>query len=203
MLYMGIKIKLAKEYLTQLKSIIDSLDLRDFDSIINLLLKAYHSNKQVFIMGNGGSAALASHFACDLSKGTLQNVYDDKEKRLRAISLTDNVALMTAYSNDLGYEYVFSQQLKNLVNEGDVVIGISASGNSKNVINAINLAKKSKAITIGLLGFDGGKLKTLVDYKILVNSHNYGMVEDVHSSLQHMICFTIRERLQNQANITT
>ncbi len=147
-------------------------------------------------MGNGGSASLASHFACDLSKGTLQNVHDDNEKRFRVISLTDNIALMTAYSNDLGYEHVFSQQLKNLVNEGDVVIGISASGNSKNVINAISLAKKSKAVSIGLLGFDGGKLKEIVDLKLWVNKDNYGIVEDVHSSLQHMICFAVKERVR-------
>lgn len=190
-----VKIISAKDYLMQLKRAIDSLDLSDFDSIISALLKAYKENSQIFIMGNGGSASLASHFACDLSKGTLQNAYDDKEKRLRVISLTDNTALMTAYSNDLGYEHVFSQQLKSLVNEGDVVIGISASGNSKNVINAISLAKKSKAVTIGLLGFDGGKLKEIVDFKIWVKNNNYGIVEDVHSSLQHMICFEVKEKI--------
>jgi len=186
----------AKDYLVQLKRAIDSADLSDFDNIISALLKAYKDNSQIFIMGNGGSASLASHFACDLSKGTLQNVHDDNEKRFRVISLTDNIALMTAYSNDLGYEHVFSQQLKNLVNEGDVVIGISASGNSKNVINAISLAKKSKAVSIGLLGFDGGKLKEIVDLKLWVNKDNYGIVEDVHSSLQHMICFAVKERVR-------
>src|SRR3989338_5448665 len=156
----------AEEYLNYFKKTLEYLDLKDLNDIINTLLKAYKEDKQIFIMGNGGSAVLASHFACDLGKGTLQNVYDDKEKRFRVISLTDNIALMTAYSNDLDYEHVFSQQLKNLVNANDVVIGISASGNSKNVINAIHLAKKNKAITIGLLGFDGGKLRDLVDFKI-------------------------------------
>ena len=186
----------AREYLEQFRNTLGSLDLKDLDKIIDKLLEAYKQDKQVFIMGNGGSAAIASHFACDLNKGTLQNVYDDGEKRFRAISLTDNVALMTAYSNDLGYEHVFSQQLKNLLNEGDIVIGISASGNSQNVINAINLAKKNKAVTVGLLGFDGGKLKNLVDFKIWVNNNHYGMVEDTHSALQHMICSIIRDRLK-------
>ncbi len=167
------------------------------NNIIDKLLKAYKEDKQVFVMGNGGSAVLASHFACDLSKGTLKNVYDDKEKRFRVISLTDNTALMTAYSNDLDYEHVFSQQLRNLINTEDIVIGISSSGNSKNIINAINLAKKNKAITIGLLGFDGGKLKDLADFKILVNNYDYGIVEDIHSALQHMICSIIREKLKN------
>jgi len=187
----------AEEYLNQFKKILESLNLEDLNNIIDSLLKAYRENKQVFVMGNGGSAVLASHFACDLGKGTLQNVYDDNEKRFRVISLTDNIALMTAYSNDLDYEHVFSQQLKNLVNTGDIVMGISASGNSKNVVNAINLAKKNKATTIALLGFDGGKLRDLVDFKIWVNNNNYGMVEDVHSALQHMICSIIREKIRN------
>ena len=191
-----VKIKLAEEYLNQFKENLESLDLVDLNNIIDSLLKAYTEDKQVFIMGNGGSAVLASHFACDLGKGTLQNVYDDDEKRFRVISLTDNIALMTAYSNDLDYEHVFSQQLKNLVNTADVVIGISSSGNSKNVINAINLAKKNKAITVGLLGFDGGKLKDIVDYKIIVKKIHYGVVEDIHSVLQHMICSIIREKLK-------
>ncbi len=172
------------------------MDLGDLDRIIDALLVAFKEDKQVFIMGNGGSAAIASHFACDLGKGTLQNLYDDREKRFRVVSLTDNIALMTAYSNDLDYGQVFSQQLRNLVNAGDIVIGISASGNSKNVINAINLAKKNKATTIGLLGFDGGKLKDLVDHKIWVDNDHYGMVEDSHSALQHMICHIINERLK-------
>lgn len=193
---MVINTELAKKYLEELIKTLGSLNLKDFDGIVNILLKAYKENKQIFIMGNGGSAALASHFACDLGKGTLQNVHDDKEKRFRVISLADNTALMTAYSNDLNYEQVFSQQLKNLANAGDIVIGISASGNSKNVINAIELAKKNKVITIGLLGFDGGKLKDIVDFKIWVNIHNYGIVEDIHLALQHTICFTIKKRLK-------
>lgn len=181
----------------QLKTNLDFLDLKELDNIINLILKAYKENKQIFIMGNGGSAVLASHFACDLGKGTLQNVYDNKEKRFKVISLTDNVALLTAFSNDLDYKHVFSQQLTNLVNEGDVVIGISASGNSENVINAINLAKENKAVTIGFLGFDGGKLKRIVEHKVIVGSDNYGIVEDIHSVLQHMICSIVKEKLES------
>ena len=193
-----VRIKLAEEYLKQSKEALGSLDLKELNAIIDVLLEAYKKDKQVFIMGNGGSASLASHFACDLGKGTLQNPSDGKEKRFRVISLTDNSAVMTAYSNDLAYEHVFSQQLRNLLNEGDIVIGISASGNSKNVINAVCLAKKSNAVTIGLLGFGGGKLKDLVDFKILVDSYNYGIVEDTHSALQHIICFALKEKIKNQ-----
>lgn len=192
-----IKTELAQEHIREFKNALDSLDLAELDKIIEILLKAYKENRQVFVIGNGGSASLASHFACDLSKGTLQNAYDDKEKRFKVISLTDNTALMTAYSNDLAYEHVFSQQLRNLLSEGDVVIGISSSGNSKNIINAINLAKKNRAVTVGLLGFDGGKLRDIVDFKILVNNYNYGIVEDSHSVLQHIICSVIRKTLKN------
>ena len=105
---------------------------------------------------------------------------------------------MTAYSNDLAYEHIFSQQLRNLLNHGDIVIGISASGNSKNVINAISLAKKSNAVTIGLLGFGGGKLKELVDFKLIVDSYNYGIVEDTHCALQHIICFALKEKIKKE-----
>lgn len=189
------KTNFTEEYLGQFKEVLGSLDFGDFESIINILIKAYQENKQVFIIGNGGSASLASHFACDLGKGTVQNFSDDGEKRFKAISLTSNTALMTAYSNDMGYEHVFSQQLKNMIAEGDIVIAISASGNSENVVTAVNFAKKSKAITIGLIGFSGGKLKDIVDYKLWVNSNDYGIVESVHTVFEHMICSAIKERI--------
>lgn len=194
----GIKIKSAEEYLNQLKNNLEILDLKRIDRIVDTLLRAYKNNKQIFIMGNGGSAILASHFACDLRKETLQNIYANQEKKFKITSLTDNIALITAFSNDLGYEYIFSQQLNNLISEGDVVIGISASGNSKNIINAINLAKKNKAITIGFLGFDGGKLKDIVDFKILIKTDHYGIIEDIHSTLQHMICSILKEKIQKK-----
>lgn len=188
---MAVQTESAKKYLDQIKNNLDALSIEEINKIINVILQAYKNDKQIFIMGNGGSAVLASHFACDLGKGTLQNVYDEKEKRFRVISLTDNVAMMTAFSNDLGYEHIFSQQLNNLVNEGDVVIAISGSGNSKNVLDAVKLAKKNNAITVGFIGFDGGKLKDLVDFKIVVNSNHYGVIEDVHDILHHMICSII------------
>ena len=192
-----VKIDKVKEYLTKFMEALQSTDLSELDKIIGLLAEARKGDKQIFVMGNGGSATLASHFACDLGKGTLQDPYDENEKRFRVISLTDNAALMTAYSNDLAYEHVFSQQLKNLVREGDVVIGISSSGKSENIINAIKTAKDRKAKTIGLVGFDGGRLKDLVDFKVWVNKHDYGMVEDTHSILQHMICSILKERIKN------
>lgn len=178
----------SKNYFKEIKKAIDSLDLANIQKIIKVLFEAYKKNKQIFILGDGGSASTASHFACDLGKGTLKNVYDNKEKRVRVVSLTDNVATITAFGNDLSFEDIFSQQLNNLVKKGDVVIGISGSGNSPNVIKAVRYAKRYGAKTIGFLGFKtGGKLSKLVDYKIIVQDNHYGRIENIHLMLAHLI----------------
>ncbi len=177
----------AEDYLSKLKQALGSLNLDDVKKVAELLLSAKQSGGQIFILGNGGSASTSSHFACDLGKGTLKNHYDDEEKRFRVVSLTDNVALLTAYANDLAYEDVFSQQLKNILREGDVVIAISASGNSPNVLRAVEFANKTNAKTVGFTGFDGGKLKEMVDLCVHVQSNHYGRVEDVHLILEHII----------------
>ena len=174
-------------YFSELKTALDAISTDDVQKIIDVIAEGYKNNQQIFIMGNGGSASLASHFCCDLSKGTLSRIYDHTEKRLRVISLTDNAALLTAFANDVSYDDVFAQQLNNLVNKDDVVIAISGSGNSKNVIKAVELAHKIGAITVGLLGFDGGALKNMVHHKIIVPSKNYGVIEDAHSALAHLI----------------
>ncbi|MBI2135306.1 SIS domain-containing protein [Candidatus Woesearchaeota archaeon] len=192
-----VKTDKAKDYVNEFIETLKSADLSELNKIIDILEDARRKGKQIFVMGNGGSASIASHFATDLGKGTVKDFNDDNEKRFRIISLADNIPLMTAYSNDLGYEHVFSEQLKNLVQEGDIVIGISSSGKSRNVINAINLAKKMKAKTIGLVGFDGGQLKNMVDFKILVKKNDYGMVEDAHSMIQHLICSILKERIKS------
>lgn len=180
--------KLIKDYIRELKFCLAHLDVNKINQVVHILLKAYSDGKTVFILGNGGSASTASHMACDLGKGTLQRVYDRKEKRFRVISLTDNVAVMTAYGNDLSYADIFVQQLQNLVVEEDVVIAISGSGNSTNVIKAVRYAKKNGAITIGFLGFKtGGKLAQLVDIAIIADSKRYGPCEDIHSILNHLI----------------
>jgi len=176
------------EYLFEVTKCLISLDKSKIEEVINVLVEAYKKNKKVFILGNGGSASTASHMACDLGKGTLQRVYDNTEKRFRVISLTDNVALMTALANDLGFDDIFIQQLRNLVEKGDVVIAISGSGNSPNVIKAVEYAKSSGAVTIGFLGFKtGGKLGDMVDYSIIVDSDHYGPIEDIQLVLNHLI----------------
>ncbi len=182
----------AQEFIASLKECLDEIPLDRVEAVTELLFQAYQRNKQVFIMGNGGSAATASHFACDLGKETVV----EGRPRFRVLSLNDNVPLMTALSNDFGYNAIFKEQLSNLVNEGDIVIGITGSGNSANVLEAIEYARSRKAITIGLIGFGGGKLKDLVDEAIVISSTNYGHVESVHLIIEHLIAEIFRAKIQ-------
>lgn len=175
-------------YIKELSQALATLDKKRIEKVVNILLKAYTRGKKVFIIGNGGSAATASHMACDLSKGTLRRVYDISERRLRVYSLTDNVATLTAYGNDLAFEDIFVQQLRNLVDPGDVVLALSGSGNSPNLVCAIKYAKKCRAKTIGILGFmDGGKLGKIVDEAIIIQSRHYGPCEDIQLVLDHIL----------------
>jgi len=179
-------------YIDEVKSALDSLDTDSIEQAVGMIVTAFEKGSRVFILGNGGSASTATHMACDLGKGTLSRFYDNKEKRLRVISLTDNIALLTAYSNDLSFDHAYVQQLRNLVEKDDLVIVLSGSGNSKNLIKAIKYAKDCGAKTIGILGFKtGGKLAGMTDCKIIVQSSHYGPVEDVHLILNHLLasCF--------------
>lgn len=177
-----------ENYILELIRCLKSLDKTKIELIIDVLVDAYKKDRKVFILGNGGSATTASHMACDLGKGTLQRVYDNTERRFRVISLTDNVALITAFANDLSFDDIFVQQLRNLVETDDVVIAMSGSGNSPNVVKAVEYAKSCGAITIGILGFKtGGKLGNMVDYSIIVDSNHYGPIEDIQLILNHMI----------------
>ena len=182
-----------QEYISHLQGVLERLSLDDVRQSIDLVMEAYRADRQIFIIGNGGSASTASHIANDLSKGTsLPGI-----RRFRAMSLTDNVATMTAWSNDVCYEDVFVEQLKNLVNPGDLLIGISASGNSENIIRAVRHAKSIGCKTIGWTGFGGGKLQQLADVSVVVDSHDYGPVEDVHLILNHILHAWIRKELDN------
>ncbi len=177
----------ASFYFKELKTALDSLSQENLDKASQMILDIYRAGKKIVIFGNGGSAATASHLACDFSKGTPRRGYRDGEKRLKVLSLTENTALITAFSNDLSFKEIFVEQLKNLLEEGDLMIILSVSGNSANLIKAVDFAKKKKAKTIGFLGFKkGGKLKNLVDCAIVVQSNYYGPVEDVHLILGHL-----------------
>jgi len=179
----------VERYIFDLRESLAQLPLDVIREIIGTLQHARLHHRQVFIMGNGGSASTASHFTCDLSKNT---VMADRP-RFRVIALTDNLFMLSAYGNDMGYESVFAEQLANLVNPGDIVIAISGSGNSPNVLRAVERARKMGAATIGFTGFEGGKLRDLVDVPLVVPSHCMEQIEDLHQMLAHLICCCLRQ----------
>jgi D-sedoheptulose 7-phosphate isomerase len=186
--------KTVTNYISLLQQTIDQLPREKIVQVIDLLHLARFSGRQVFIMGNGGSASTASHFVCDLSKNTRREGWP----RYKVIGLADNMAVFSAYANDEGYENVFCEQLANLLLPEDIVIAISASGNSRNVINAVQYAKNQNAFTIGFTGFDGGILGGLVDINLHVNSNIIEHVEDIHLVLEHMIIKSLKERVQSE-----
>ncbi len=175
--------KISHEYLEELKGLLDAFPHDRFEEVAALILSAYDKENQIFVMGNGGSGSTASHFACDINKGCCFNA----EKKFKVICLNDNVPTMLAYANDLSYEKVFVEQLKNFLGPGDVVIGISGSGNSENVIQAVLYAKENGAKTIGLTGFDGGKLAGTADFPLVASIDDMQKVEDVHMIVVHML----------------
>ena len=172
------------DYLEYLFTVLKNIDHQSIVNFIELLIDARSRGATIYFLGNGGSAATASHFANDISIGT--NSY---EKPFRAISLSDNNAIITALSNDYGYDEIFVRQLKILGRPGDLVVAISASGNSKNLIKAFDFAKTIHMKTIGITAFDGGILKKLADHSIHVPTEQkeYGPAEDAHMILDHLI----------------
>jgi len=170
-------------YLDRLRAALDALPRDRLSALSETLMRAYRNNKQVFVVGNGGSSSTASHMAADLAKNTI----GPNMRRFRIVSLNDNAAIVTALANDLGYENVFSEQLSNLIQAGDVLIVVSASGNSPNVLKAIHYARSRSAEIVGLLGFDGGKAAELADIPLVVRSDHYGVVEDVHLIINHIL----------------
>lgn len=178
-----------RQYIIELKETLDLLSLTHIQQAIDVLYEARMSRRQVFIMGNGGSASTASHFVCDLSKNTRMPGWPG----FKVLGLTDNMASFSAYANDEGYASVFAQQLAPFVQPGDVVIGISTSGNSPNVLEAVKLANEVGAYTIGFTGFDGGQLRALVDLELHVPSHCIEQVEDLHLMLEHLMVSILRQ----------
>ena len=179
-----------QSYISTLHYTIDQLSHELIVEVINVLQRVRVQRNQVFIMGNGGSASTASHFVCDLAKNTRHAGLP----HYRVIGLADNMAIFSAYANDEGYENVFAKQLANLIQPGDVVIGISASGNSQNVLNAIQEAKQNNVTTIAFTGFDGGHLGQMVDLNVHVKSNIIEHVEDIHLMLEHMIVKAIKDQ---------
>lgn len=176
-------------YIDELKNTLDQLPHDRIQEVIELLRNTRLAQRQIFIMGNGGSASTATHFVCDLGKNTRTSELPN----FRVIGLSDNMAIFSALANDEGYENVFAQQLASFVQPEDIVIGISASGNSPNVLRAMELANQRGAYTVAFTGFDGGKLRSLAGIEIHVPSHCIEHVEDIHLMLEHLITKALKD----------
>jgi D-sedoheptulose 7-phosphate isomerase len=176
-------LKQLDTYLTQLARTLEEIPREALAAVAQALWETYQRDGTIIICGNGGSAATASHFACDLAKWTIST----ERRRLRALALTDNVPLMTAWSNDRSYDSLFVEQLLTHYRPGDLLVAISGSGNSPNVLQAVAWANQVDAPTVGLSGFDGGKLAQLARYSLHVPNHVMPQVEDAHSAICHAL----------------
>lgn len=181
-------------YIDALRGVLARLETDAIDAITELLLRAREEGRTVFIIGNGGSAATSAHMATDLCKVTAV----DGQPGVRAVSLPDNVALLTAWSNDAAYEYSFSGPLQAYLEPGDVLVAISASGRSANVLEATRLANRMGAVTIGLTGFGGGELARIAQISLVADAYDYGLVEDTHLAINHALTAAVRARLRDR-----
>jgi D-sedoheptulose 7-phosphate isomerase len=183
----------AAQYRSRLNSTLNRVDTDKVALAIDWLRQARDDSHSIFVCGNGGSASTASHFACDIVKGASYR----QQKRFRIMALTDSLPTLTAYSNDVGYDCVFVEQLRNFAQPGDVVMALSGSGNSGNVVNAIDFANSIGCRTIALSGRDGGKLAPLAQLSIHVPEPHMGRIEDAHMMVCHMICYYFMELESN------
>ena len=181
----------SQKYLNQLSSVLNEFPHENFDKMIQEMMKSYEEERNIFVMGNGGSGATASHWAGDINKGCSLHL----EKKFKMICLNDNIPMMMAYANDISYDDIFVEPMKNFFSPGDLVIGISGSGNSKNVLKAIEFANRKKGRTIGLCGYEGGKLHDMVDIPLLARVNDMQKVEDVHMIIVHISMQAISKKL--------
>ncbi|MGB7849196.1 MAG: SIS domain-containing protein [Candidatus Acidiferrum sp.] len=168
------------------------------EQVADELYQAFLDGRKVLIFGNGGSASLASHFACDLGKGT--SLDGKSAKRFRVISLVDNLALLTAWANDTSYDHIFAEQIRNFADPGDIAFAISGSGNSPNVLHGLQAAREAGTINIGLGGFHGGIMKSMCDLCIVIPSENMQIIEDFHVSVTHALFTLVRHRIETQTH---
>ena len=178
---------LLEQYINDFKNSIEKLDLESINHLVEQIIHTANSKGRIYVCGNGGSASTASHFAVDMMKGVISN----KKNFIDVTCLNDNIPILTAYSNDLSYEEVFSSQLINRINQNDLLIVISGSGNSTNIINAVNAAITNKSNIYGLLGFNGGHVGMLIQNKVIVPSTSMQIIEDIHLMIVHMILLSI------------
>ena len=181
----------AHKYIIDLKDVLDRFNFERFEEVVALILGAYYGDQRIFSMGNGGSGSTASHFACDINKGCCM----DLDKKFKMICLNDNIPTILALSNDVSYDVVFEEQLKNFFSPGDLVIGISGSGNSENVLRAIRYARRNNGKTIGFSGFSGGKLLQMVDVSLVAEVDDMQKIEDMHMIAVHMIMQSVHNTL--------
>ena len=171
------------KYIENEVEVLHALDVNALNDVLNLLERTLESENMIYIMGNGGSAATASHFQNDFNKG----VSEYTEKKFRFLCLNDNVPTVMAIANDIGYDEIFRFQLRGKLRPGDVVIGISGSGNSKNILNAVEYAKECGNVVVGITGFSGGKLRNLADYSLHAPVNSMQITEDVHMVFDHLM----------------
>jgi len=186
-------------YLSYLSQSFRDIKADEIDAMIDHIFNAFEKQKMIFVIGNGGSAANASHFAQDLAKGT--KTKNDNSKRIRALSLTDNLAFISALGNDEGYESIFEQQLKTFASEGDLLIAISGSGNSPNIIKAIEWGNGNGLTTIGITGFDGGLLHKTNKLSIHIPLNDMCTVESIHSIILHYAVIELKKKMEKEQNI--
>jgi D-sedoheptulose 7-phosphate isomerase len=189
---MDSRLTTSQLYLKELADALTRFEGTTMEHIVDVLFEVYLNGTDVYIIGNGGSAALASHFACDLAKNV---TFANGHRRLRALSLTDNFSLMSAWSNDVSYESVFVEQLRNFLRSSDTVIAISGSGNSPNVLRALEFAREMGAKTVGITGRDGGKVAPLCDPCLIVPSNNMQIIEDLHTVTIHGVSSALYNRI--------
>jgi D-sedoheptulose 7-phosphate isomerase len=187
-------------YVDRLKTELDQVDQAELAQMADLIYEAWEHEKFVYIFGNGGSGTTATHMSEDLGKSTLheKDLRDESKKRLKVMSLTDNLGWILALGNDVGYDQIFVQQLMNYGSAGDLVIAISGSGNSPNVLHAVDWANRHGLKTFGLTGFNGGKLRALANSGLHVPLHDMGMVESVHLALFHWVLNDVFARINRE-----
>jgi D-sedoheptulose 7-phosphate isomerase len=184
-----------KDFINDFNNYLKLINADEVEALVSRIYKSYIDDTNIFIIGNGGSASNASHLAQDLSKGAI--IDQKQQKRIKALSLTDNVSYITAVGNDDGFENIFTSQLRTFAKKEDVLISISCSGNSRNIIDAVEYAKSINMQTIGITGFDGGKLKRMSDYSVHIPLNDFGIVEAIHSVIFHYLVVELKSRIKD------
>lgn len=193
--------KYIRNYIKKSQKLLENLPVREIGKAINILQATYERDGRIYVFGNGGSLSIATHWVADFNKTVFSGHLDKNLRRFQAIRLPTTESEITAWANDVGFDMIFAGPLKNYIREGDTIIAISSSGNSPNILKAVNLAKEYQVPVIGVTGFDGGKLNKLADAKIFVKTEKgaYELVEGIHSVILHMLTLYFKNAFNYQA----